>query len=180
MSVTGSYSPFDSIPEVGKPVTTVQSQGNSYLAPQVATISQLNVPQDAVGLAGDNGSGSPGAYGYAGYYIQLNNVTIVGASGNFATHANYTGTISDGTGSMIMFLWASSYITCAQYGGQPIPTGAVDMDGFVDYFTSSTGPGEAEFVPTSITAVVPEPSALNLCGAGSALAYVVSRLRKKA
>jgi len=172
LSVTGTWSPFDGIPEVENSSAqalsiTKESSGNSYLSPTVVTIPQINVTSEtANGLIN-----TP----YVGYYLQLNNVTI-GATGNWPTHANETTTVSDGVNTMVLYFWASSYSTIGAMGGAAIPTGPVDMTGFVDFFASSS---EAEFVPTSISPV-PEPSALSLCGGiGSLLAWVGYRLRKK-
>jgi len=175
--VQGNWSPFDGIPEVGNStlnpinVTGPGSQGNppySPGAPLLATIPVINV--------GTNGH-ALNSSGMAGRYLQLNNVTISGTAANWTVHANNTGTITDSGGnSMTMFLWASSYSTCGAIAasGGAVPTGLVDMTGFVDDFGNS-----AEFVPTSIT-VVPEPSAMSLCGIGSVLALVYGRWRKKA
>ena len=108
----------------------------------------------------------------------MNNVTIGGSggvnglfpdAGNYST-ANETFTVTDGSGnSMALFDWVSSYSTCAAFGDQAIPTGPVDLTGFVDVFgTGATA--SAEFVPISITAV-PEPANLGILG-GCALAFV--------
>jgi PEP-CTERM motif len=182
ITVAGTYSPFDGIPEVAKTGTAITvngpgSQGNPPYAPGapvVTTIPTINVGTTLPAGAGVNASG------LAGYYLQLNNVTI-GASGNFPTHANLTTTLTDqGGNSMTMFFWASSYSTDGALGGTAIPQGLVDVTGFVDdFYTSSTGVTSAEFVPMSFT-VVPEPTAMALSGLGSLLALAGYRLRKKA
>ncbi len=177
LSVTGTWSPFDGIPEVENSGAvqalsiTKESSGNSYSGPMLTTIPAINVTSEtATGVINTSG---------AGYYLQLNNITIGNTSGNpdFPTHANASYTLTDpSANSMIMFFWASSYATDGALGGTLIPTGPVNMDGFVDFFAASS---EAEFVATSITPV-PEPSALSLCGGiGSLLAWVGYRLRKK-
>jgi hypothetical protein len=183
--VQGTYTPFNGIPEIGNGAAqaisvTFGTAGNPFYtpAPLVTTIPVINV--------GTNGRGL-NASGLAGAYLQLNNVTIsnpttngVSTAGYWGFHANVTAMIGDGSNSMTMFLWASSYSTCAaiQAAGGLIPTGPVDITGFVDDFSGSTGT-TAEFVPISIT-VVPEPAAIGLCGLGSLLAWVLYRLRKKA
>jgi hypothetical protein len=173
LSVAGTWSPFDGIPEVENSGAvqalsiTKESSGNSYLSPMLVTIPTINVTSET----------STGVINtpYAGYYLQLNNVTI-GATGNWPTHANDTTTVSDGVNTMVLYFWASSYATIGAMGGSAIPTGPVNVDGFVDFFAASS---EAEFVATSITPV-PEPTALSLCGGiGSLLAWVGYRLRKK-
>lgn len=178
---TGNYSPFDGIPEVATSAANpivVNGPGSSSNpayppgAPVVTSIPTINV--------GTNGGNNINTSGLAGYYLQLNNVTIttngapVAGGMLFPTHATATYGITDGANSMTMFFWASSYSTDGAMGGTVIPEGEVDITGFVDDFGNS-----AEFVPISITAV-PEPSALSLCGIGSVLALVCRRLRKKA
>jgi hypothetical protein len=182
--VQGTYSPFDGIPELETGTAqaihvTYGGGGNSlyFAQPAVTTIPTINV-----GFTGPAGTGL-NASGLAGQLLQLNNVTISGAGANWATHANVTATITDpSNNSMVMYLWASSYSTCAAIanGGGAVPTGPVDMTGFVDdFYNTSTLTSEAEFVPTSITALsVPEPTTLGLIGLG--LAGVCYRLRKKA
>ena len=61
-------------------------------------------------------------------------------------------------------------------GGTTVPTGEVDVEGFLDFYAGSS---ETEFVPISIT-TVPEPATLALCGVGSVLGLAGYRLRKKA
>jgi len=176
--VSGAWSPFDGIPEVGKTSSGIVvngpgSTGNPAYppgAPVVSTIPTINVGTNSHGL---NGSG------LAGYLVQLNNVTIssngISSGLVFPTHANGTYTITDGgANSMTMFFWASSYSKDGAMGGTAIPQGSVDITGFVDDFGNS-----AEFIPISITSV-PEPSAMSLCGIGSVLALVGWRWRKKA
>jgi hypothetical protein len=178
--VNGNWSPFDGIPEVANsaahPISVqLGSQANPPYnpVPVVTTIPTINV-----GTTLPNGGGV-NASGLAGTLVQLNNVTI-GSSGNFPTHNNLTTTVSDGVNSMTLYFWASSYSTIGAMGGTPIPDGTVDITGFVDdFYTSSSNTTSAEFVPISITEV-PEPSAMALCGLGSALAWVGYRLRKKA
>lgn len=189
----GTYSVFNGIPEIeNNAVQAINvfgpgSPGNPpyNLSPVLTTIPTINVGLNSYGL----NLAVQGGISLAGNYLQLNNVTIGGnLVANFPTHSNSGGvngnwTIADQHGnSMTLFFWASSYSTDGAMAGQPIPTGPVDMTGFVDDFTSGSGTNAittAEFVMTSYS-VVPEPSAMNLCGIGSALAWVCYRWRKKA
>jgi hypothetical protein len=177
--VQGNYSPFSGIPEIANSSThpisiTFGTAGNPFYtpAPLVTTIPTINV--------GTNGGGIS-LSGLGGTLLQLKNVTISGTAANWAFHQNVTGTITDqNNNSMTMFLWASSYSTCAGIaaGGGPVPTGLVDMEGFIsDFYNTATSTLTPEFVPISI---VPEPMVMNLCGFGAALAWVCYRLRKKA
>ena len=88
----------------------------------------------------------------AGYMLELDNVTIGGISGAFGV-ANLTGTITDsGSNSMTLYYWPTSYsVANANLFGQAIPTGPVNMTGFVSVYNSV-----AEFTPMTVT-VVPEP-----------------------
>jgi hypothetical protein len=182
---SGIYTAYDGIPEMetttASPTITVNgpgSQGNAPYAtvPALSTIPTINV--------GTNTGGSTlglNTSGLAGQLIQLNNVTIgtngapVTAGTLFPTHGNGTYSITDQHGnSMTLYFWASTYSTDGALGGTAIPTGTVDITGFVDDYANS-----AEFVPMSFT-VVPEPSTLSLGGLSSLLAFAGYRLRKKA
>jgi hypothetical protein len=198
ISLTGTYEPYNQIPEIGtskspsQPTVpiTLQSQGNlgAVPAPTPVTVNQVNV-----GTLPLN---------YAGYLLQLNNVTIGGtvalggtggtAGGLFPTYAqatvaNETFTVTDGTGTMTLFDWVTSYSTDGAMGGYQVPTGTVPyIDGFVDIYTPTSGieTPQPEFVPTYIPGLelaVPEPSVLNLLGVGGAgsLLALISRFRKK-
>lgn len=181
--ITGNYSPFDGIPEIANStanpltITGPISSGNTPYnpTPALTTIPAVNVGTNAYGI---NSSG------FAGTLVQLDNVTISGAGTTWAYHANTTATVSDGSGnSMTLFLWASSYSSCGLIatdngadptGGALVPTGLVDMTGFVDDFGNS-----AEFVPTSIEAVsAPEPSSIALAVTGGVGLLLGLRRRK--
>ena len=187
LSIQGNYSPFDGIPEIANSSANpliINGPGASGVAPYNPTPALTTIPTINVGFTGANGTGV-NASGYAGTLITLDNVSISGVynqSANtpsillssWATHANNQGVITDGSGnSMEMYLWASSYSTCGAIAaaGGAIPTGLVDITGFVDDFYSSSTGASAEFVPVSITAV-PEPAIYGLGGAGALLALV--------
>jgi hypothetical protein len=169
ISASGTYSPYDQIPEV-ESLTALNlfSTGNSVATPSVYAIPTLTA-STTIPLT------------MAGYLVTLDNVSLytdsaatIPVSGNFATHANTTLYAKDASGNIMeVYVWASSYSTDGAMGGTPIPTGTVDMTGFVD--ESSGYP--VEFVPMSITSV-PEPATLSLCGAGGLL-MLVFRLRRK-
>jgi PEP-CTERM motif len=189
ISVTGTWSPFDGIPEIENSATvqplsvSLQSQGNA----------QNFSGGTFVTLAGGYGSGyaltttiptinvlANGSLNAAGEgeLLTLDNVLLNVSGGAFKTHANTTGTITDqGGNSIVMFQWASSYASAASYGGSAVYGGLVDVTGFVDYFAASS---EDEFVPLLIT-VVPEPATMSLCGLGAVLAGLAfCRFRRKA
>ena len=173
VSINGNYSPFDGIPEIANStahplsITTVGTA--SVPSPAVVTIPQINATTEVNNLIN-----TP----YAGYYIQLDNVTITGAPAVWPTAgANGTYTVTDGANSMVLFDWTTSYSTDGALGGTTIPTGPVDLDGFVDFFATSS---EAEFIPTSVISV-PEPASMSMFAIGAIMTGVFCyRLRKKA
>ena len=158
-SITGTYSPFHQIPEIATP-TALISDGiaGTVPAPILTTIPTINVATEP--------------FSTAGYMLELDNVTIGGLSGAFGI-ANLTGTISDGSNSMTFYYWPTSYSASnANLFGQSIPTGPVNMTGFVSVYNSV-----AEFTPITITSV-PEPGTLVLLGAGFIAAAAMYRRRE--
>jgi hypothetical protein len=157
ISASGTYDPFNNIPEVST-LTAISklSGGNAVPAPVTVTIPTMN----ALTMSPTSNSS------IQEYLLALNNVSILQETptdpvpGSFPTHANGTYTLSDGTNTMTMFQYASSYSAAGALGGTPIPTGLVDLTGIVDVF--STGP---EFIPFSVTAV-PEPASIGLLAMG--------------
>jgi len=161
----GQWSPFDQIPELAFSTVaasnnylTVQSTGNALPTPPSFTVNQIDLP----------GGGVSNNLAAAGFYLEIQNATIsdtqTGANASvfptYAQAATYTETysVSDGTGTMELFDWVTSYSKCGAMGGTAVPTGPVDIYGFVDAFS-----GSPEFVPL---AIVPEPSAFVLAGMG--------------
>ena len=172
ISVGGTYSPYHQIPEIAT-ITSItwQSSGNAVPSPVAYTIPTLTA----------SGTG-PIPQNIAGQLLTLDNVSLytdsaatIPVSGNFATHANTTLYAKDGSGNIMeVYVWASSYSTCGALGGTAIPTGPVDITGFV----SQSGTFAPEITPYSITSV-PEPTTLGLCGAGGLLLLAL-RFRRNA
>ena len=185
--VQGVYSPFSGIAELANgsaQAINVFGPGTSGNAPYYPTPTLTTIPTVNVGTNGHGVSAS----GLSGELLQVNNVTIGGYlypnfpfHNNSGTATNGNWTITDGANnSMTLFYWASSYSVDGAMAGQPIPTGLVDVTGFIsDFYSTVTSSITPEFVPVSFTAV-PEPSAMDLCGIGSALAWVCYRFRRKA
>jgi hypothetical protein len=166
INVSGTYSPFDQIPEIASITSISQvSSGNTVPAPVVYTIPQLT-------------SSSTIPLSQEGYLLSLNNVSLytssaatIPVSGNFATHANTTLYAEDGSGNIMeVYVWASSYSTDGALGGTPIPTGPVDITGFV----SQSGTFPVQITPFSITSV-PEPASMTLGGVAALLAMAWRR-----
>jgi hypothetical protein len=171
VTASGTYSPFNSIPEIGT-LTALSKTGTATVpAPMVLTVKQV--------------SGQTLTNSVLGYYVAFNNVLIEEDTalttpnpvpGNFPTHANGTYTLYDASDTsqsfpLTMFQYASSYSAAGALGGTVIPTGPVDLTGTLDLFSS--GP---EFIPFSVTAV-PEPTSLSLLGVGGLL---LARRRRRA
>jgi hypothetical protein len=150
VDIAGTYSPFHQIPELGTMTAITQtSSGHSIASPAVSTIAALN--QTTL------------PFSVATYLFEVDNVTISGISGTFGT-TNLTGMISDGTNSMTLFYWPTSYSLCnANLFGQTIPSGPVSMIGFVSVFTSGTT-STPEFTPISVT---PTPGSACLLALGA-------------
>ena len=163
INVGGTYQPFHQIPEIGFYTTassghyfqvTSTRNWNALPASPITTISHINTAE----LLQDS----------AGYLIELQNVTISGSTGSYSSVfpgylnniAEESYTITDNTGSMTMFDWTTSYSECAAAGGVPVPTGPVNLTGFVSYNPG----GPAEFTPL----LIPEPSAFVLACLGLA------------
>jgi hypothetical protein len=181
MLLTGTYDPFDSIPEVttnttisGYGPSTVTVEGTGLSAP--AGIGTLTSPKlETIPVLA--GQGSSLSTSVAAQVLQLDNVTISGqtAGEKFSTN-DVTFTITDGSANtMSLFYYPHDFSIANQnLYGLTIPTGPVDIEGIVDYFPSG---GYNEFIPLAI--VVPEPGTLALCGAGALLALAF-RSRKTA
>ena len=159
LSATGTYSPFHQIPEVASPFAiTASTTGNAIPGATLTTIPAVNVATTPENLAG--------------YLLELDNVTISSGSSvltageTFGT-TNLTLTLTDGSSnSMTMFYYESSYSAAfVNLANMVIPSGPVDMTGFVDVFTSGAT-STPEFNPITITAV-PEPASLTLLGLGT-------------
>ena len=157
--------------------TTMTTNGDVGLNGAAQTLHNNYVPGPTVttiaGMLGQPGEGNLLSGGTSGvlpfsvteYLLQLDDVTlsnVVNGTTPATTWTNYsqgnlTGTITDATGSVNLYDWPTSYSSCASMAGQPIPTGPVDMTGFVSVYPGSP----AEFTPISVTAV-PEPGTLVL------------------
>jgi hypothetical protein len=168
LSATATYSPFHLIPEVASPFAiTKASSGNTVPGATVTTIPAVNVAVTPENLAG--------------YLLELDNVTISSGTSvltpgeTFGT-TNLTLTITDGSSNaMTMFYYESSYSAAfVNLANMVIPSGPVNMTGFVDVFTSGTT-STPEFNPITIT-VVPEPASLTLLGLGAIA--ILSRRRR--
>lgn len=147
VSVTGTYSPFDGIPEI-ETMTALSnvSSGNAVPSPITVTIPEINATGTSNKIPNN---------GINEYLLTLNNVYIE-SGGVFPTHSNGTYTITDGVNTVTLFQWASSYSKAGMLAGTPIYQTPVDITGIADVFGTT-----AEFVPFSIVSV-PEPASIGL------------------
>jgi len=183
VNVTGQWSPFHSEPEMAFATNaalgnafSIVSHGNPLPTPPTFTVSQLNTTAQVTNVpANDN---------KAGFYMEVLNVTVSGSTGSFQTtfptfaQANTVSesyTITDNTGSMTMFDFVTSDSTAGLLGGTAVPTGPVNMFGFMTVFNS--GAGLPEFNIISFQAV-PEPSTVMLVG-GGLLGLLTLRRRRR-
>lgn len=162
VTATGTFSPFHQIPELATITSiTANTSGNTVPAVQTATIPQLNVATQPLSNVG--------------YLWEVDNVTVSGeGTGNWGiTNSPSGATISDGSNSITLFYWPTSYAAAnVNLANTPIPTGPVNMIGFVSDFNNV-----AEFTPISIVAV-PEPAALSVLGLGGLMLAARSGRRK--
>ncbi len=143
ISLTGTYSPYHQIPEINAiSAITQMSTGNALPATNAYSVADLTASTNI-------------SQNVAGHLIEVTNVTLytdAGAtmpvSGNFAD-GNTTLYAKDGNGNILeVYVWVTSYSTCAAFVGTPIPTGHVTVLGFVSQF--STFPVEMtpiQFIP---------------------------------
>jgi len=180
LNVAGQWGPFHQIPEIS--FSTVPASNNYF-----NTVSTGNAvgprPVFTISQIAANGNAPSNNISQAGFYLEVDGVTITGTNG-FSTNlpgwtngiAQETFTITDNTGSMTMFDWTTSYSAAAMLSNTPIGVGNVyNARGFVSYNTG----GPLEFTPLSLTAVVPEPSTVALLGMGVAGLFVVRRRRRR-
>jgi len=168
ISAAGQMQMYHSLPEMvfssvasSNNYLTLQSRGNSTAwAPLVLTINQLNT----VALASN--------VNVEGYYIELKGVTFSGGGtystifGNYQdTAGNVSYTLTDATGSVQDYDYCSSYSSAQALGGQAVPSGPVNVYGFMEVYPSTGLPGGGlpEF---TVMSIVPEPSAFVLAGMG--------------
>lgn len=161
ISLSGTYGFAHQIPTIMiQGEVRLISTGNPVPTPATYTIPQLSVatlPQNI-----------------EGYLVQLDNVTIQGASGLFSSSGNTRYTIGDGSGNtMTMYYWPTDYSVDAALAGTLVPTGPVDILGLVRSFTT----GNNEIIPYAITAV-PEPSTLAFSMVGGVVGMIVLGRRK--
>jgi hypothetical protein len=160
ISATGTYSPFNQIPELAS-LTAITQQSTGHVAPLPAHVSIPDVNVNPLPLT------------RGGYLLEIDNVTITNTTSS-TTFGSSTLTlgITDGTNSMTMFYWPTSYsVANSSLSGMTIPTGPVDIIGIADVF--GTNPGVPEFVPMTIAAA-PEPASLGLLAVGG-LALIARR-----
>jgi hypothetical protein len=182
VAATGSYSPFHQIPEIGTITSLSQVSTGNALAPiTTATIPQMNQTTMPLG-----GPPVPGGSAIGEYLFNVNNVTLSsnpGSGGNTLTpgmtfpNTNLDFLMTDSSNnSMVFFYWPTSYsMVNADLFGQTVPTGPVNMTGFVSVFGTGAS-ATPEFTPISITAV-PEPATLGILAIGGAM--LLGRKRRK-
>jgi PEP-CTERM motif len=168
ISVQGFTSPFHQIPELGS-LTNLTNTGTAA----VPTAPVFTIPALTA-----SGTG-PIPQNIEGYVLRLQNVTIytdpaatIPASGAFP-NANTSFFLKDSGGNIMqMFFWITSWSADGDMVGTTIPTGPVNITGFV----SQSGTFPVELTPLGFSAV-PEPSAIALVGVSLAGLLAMRRRR---
>jgi len=177
INVVAQWSPYHAIPELGFSTTPALSNSyntishsNAVPAPPVFTVAGLNQGNIANPIPPEN---------QAGFYLQVNNVTITASNGLTALPgyttviSNETFTITDNTGSMTMFDWTTSFSAATQLAGTPIGVGNhYNVEGVI-----SVNPGgPMEFTAFAVQAI-PEPSSIVLVASGLMGLFAIRRRR---
>jgi hypothetical protein len=167
IDVTATNSPFNGNNEFSNVAASVTLDHTGTFTPTAIKTTQAN---DA--FAGV----TPADKIFLDETVTLNNVTITPVTANqtaFAQNGTYDAT--DAFGTTLLFInAATSASAVGAFIGQNIPTGPVNVTGFVDWF--STG-SEIEINPTAIVAA-PEPAALGLLAAAGTLMAIKRRGRR--
>ena len=180
-----AWVPYHQLPELNvytnDPGTYVSVKPNTVpLAPAKLTTIENILSLGGSVLVTNGGGATPNTVSaLAGYYLEIQNVTISGSTGSYqSTFPSYLSniavesyTISDGTTNMLFFDWTTSYSDDAALGGKAVPTGPVNVYGVISV---NSGGANAEFIPFLI---VPEPSAFVLAGLGLAGLLAIRRRR---
>jgi len=200
ISVTATYSPYHSIPEIATVSAFTVSGVNepTWASPGVQGGSEIT--SISAVLKNPFNAGSPylpEAQNLLGYLVEIPNVTI-SCSGTLpatwpATNAETAslGTLylNDTSGNeLTLYYWFSSYSCDGQMVGAPIPDapgsggaqGPLNVWGFVSAYPSvSAGitSWQDELVPTAFVGVIPEPSSFMLAGIGLLSLLAVIRRR---
>jgi len=199
ISVTATYSPYHSIPEIAT-VTAVTVSGvnePTWASPGVLGGSQVTTISAV--LQNPFNSGSPYlpiSQGLLGYLVEIDNVTL-SAIGTFPTTFPNTNSGNPGIGTLMlndtagkqltMYFWVTSYMCDGMMVGAPVPdsgnplapAGAFDVWGFVTSYPSVSGgitTWQDELVPTAFVGI-PEPSSFMLAGLGLLSLLAVIRRR---
>ena len=191
IEASGKYSPYHQMPELATLTAlgkygTADGLGDTIPTPQVTTIPSITTLNP--------GTPETLPLSVVGYLWELDGVTIENgpSGGNTLTpgeafsNANLEFNITDGTNTVELYYWPTLYsMANVNMYGNYIPTGPVNMIGFMQVYTSGTGASATytpEFIPISMTGLVPapspEPGTFVLLGAGLAASAVLYLRRK--
>jgi Lamin Tail Domain len=153
ISVQGTYSPYHQIPEIGTLTAITQmSSGHAAPPPSVFTIADMiastTIPQNM-----------------AGHLVEVTNVMLytdaaatIPVAGNFPA-ANTALYAKDSAGNVMeVYVWMTSYSTCAAFAGTPEPAGRVNIVGIL----SQSGTFPVELTPISFIPLGPQIDYTNI------------------
>ena len=143
VTISGTIGFYNGSTEVVYTSYTINSSSNPVPAPLVITIPQLNSTFQPDYKEPNEGR-----------LIRINNVTIPGGGGNWAS-ANYT--ISDGVNTGLLYIYNGSGCAAHPLIGQPIPSGAFDVVGILTQY-KSTSPYTSvyQISPRYVWDIIPE------------------------
>jgi len=196
VSLTATYSPYHSIPEIATVTAgTKISGGNAtWASPGVNGGSQMTTIPNVLANTG-TGTYGPISQNLAGYLVEIPNVTISssGSAHNWPNTNAETASLptlyltDTGGNQLTLYFWVTSYYCDGYMAGAPIPdnstltyNGTFNVWGFLSSYPSvSSGitTWQDELVPTAFVATIPEPSSFMLAGIGLLSLLAVIRRR---
>ncbi|MGO9115295.1 MAG: beta strand repeat-containing protein [Thermoguttaceae bacterium] len=169
VQVTGDYDPYHQIPEMDNITSISKISANNPLPASSSITTTIpyvanDIALNSIQISGGTATVLPNDIG--GVMVTLDNVKISGAGAPGATFGT-TNSPSPGAividpyttqtpNSMVFYYWPTSYsIANANLANMKIPTGLVDMTGFISVYGNSNVP---EFSPITITPTLGPPT----------------------
>jgi len=183
VSLTATYSPYHSIPEIATvTAATVSGVGEPlWNSPGVNGSGSQVTTIPAVLANTGTGTYGPLSQNLAAYMVEIDNVSVSG-QGTLTTFpaTNATLYLNDTGGHQLtMYFWYTSYSCDGMMVGGTIPTYPVNVFGMLTSYPSVSGTittWQDEIIPTAFVGI-PEPSSFMLAGIGLLSLIAVIRRR---